>query len=176
MRLLFALLSLTSAMAGEAADPAPDRWQPVRFLIGSWRGDASGEPGKGRVERTYQLVLGDRFIEERNVSTYEPRSPDKPAEVHQHRSFVSYDKARKTFMLRQFHQEGFVNLYALNQAVSTPTRLVFESVSFENLGNDWRARETYQVVSSDEFVEIFELAEPGKEFQVYSTNHFWRKR
>jgi len=175
MRLAFALLSLMSAVVCEAADAALDRWQPVRFLLGSWQGEANGEPGKGRVERNYQLVLGDRFIEEHNTSTYEPRSPDKPPEIHQHRSFLSYDKARKTFMLRQFHQEGFVNLYALNPAASTGTRLVFESVSFENLDNAWRARETYEVVSGDEFIEIFELAEPGKDFQVYSRNHFRRK-
>jgi hypothetical protein len=79
-------------------------------------------------------------------------------------------------MLRQFHQEGFVNLYALNPAASSATRLVFESVAFENLGSDWRARETYEVVSPDEFIEIFELAEPGKEFRVYSRNHFRRQR
>ena len=46
-------------------------------------------------------------------------------------------------MLRQFHEEGFVNLYALNPVASTPTRLVFESVSFENFTmNGRRARPT----------------------------------
>jgi hypothetical protein len=175
MRAVFVLLSLMFAVLCGAADSAVDRWLPVRFLLGSWQGEATGEPGKGRVERRYQLVLGDRFIEEHNTSTYEPTSPNKAPEVHQHRSFLSYDKARKTLMLRQFHQEGFVNLYALNQAASTATRLVFESVSFENLSNEWRARETYEVVSGDEFIEIFELAEPGEDFHVYSRNHFRRK-
>ena len=61
-------------------------------------------------------------------------------------------------------------------AASTPTRLVFDSVSFENFSNDWKARETYEVISADEFVEVFELAEPGKEFQVYSRNHFRRSK
>jgi hypothetical protein len=32
----------------------------------------------------------------------------------------------------------------------------------------WRARETYAVFSADEFEEIFELAEPGKDFELYS--------
>lgn len=36
------------------------------------------------------------------------------------------------------------------------------------LGADWKARETYQFVSDDEFVETFELAPPGKPYQPYS--------
>jgi hypothetical protein len=32
------------------------------------------------------------------------------------------------------------------------------------------------VISPDEFVETFELAAPGKQFQVYSRNHFRRKK
>jgi len=175
MKLAFAVLSLVFGVACEAADAPPDRWQPVQFMLGSWQGEAQGEPGKGRVERSYQWVLGKRFIEEQNTSTYEPEAPGTAPEVHEHRSFLSYDRARKTIMLRQFHQEGFVNLYALNAAVSTATRLVFESVGFENLGAEWRARETYEVLSNDEFIETFELAEPGKEFQLYSRNHFKRK-
>jgi hypothetical protein len=162
--------------AGAAEPAAADRWERVRFLLGSWEGTASGQPGKGSVERTYTLVLGDRFIEEANTSRYEATAPGKTPEIHHHRGFISYDKARKTFMLRQFHEEGFVNLYAMNSDRSQSAFLVFDSVSFENLGNDWKARETYEVISQDEFIETFELAEPGKEFVVNSRNHFRRKK
>jgi len=157
------------------AEPAADHWQPVRFLLGSWQGEARGDPGAGSVARDYALVLGEKFIEEHNTSSYQARD-GKPPEIHHHRGFLSYDKSRKTLMLRHFHEEGFVNLYALNSAKSTPTRLVFESVSFENFSNEWKARETYEMISSDEFIETFELAEPGKEFQLYSQNHFRRKK
>lgn len=172
------LLLVLLAMAGITGVPAAegDAWSPLRFLLGNWQGEAQGEPGRGAVERSYQLVLADRFIEERNVSRYEPAAPGKEGEVHEHRSFFSYDKSRKTLMLRQFHEEGFVNLYALNAGASKEGRLVFESVSFENFSNEWRARETYEVISNDEFIEIFELAEPGKPFQVYSRNHFRRRK
>jgi len=169
--LLIAASSVT--VAGEAG---PDPWAPVRFMLGKWQGEAQGDPGKGVVQRSYTFVLDNKFIEERNVSRYEAKSPGAEPEVHEHRSFISYDKARKTLMLRQFHEEGFVNLYALNAATSKPTRLVFESVSFENFSNEWQARETYEVISNDEFVEIFELKAPGKEFEVYSRNHFRRQK
>jgi hypothetical protein len=76
--------------------------------------------------------------------------------------------------LRQFHQEGFVNQYTQNPAESGPEKLVFDSERFENVDNSWRARETYDIRSADEFIETFELGQPGKELQVYSRNHFKR--
>jgi len=52
--------------------------------------------------------------------------------------------------------------------------LVFESETFENFSNAWKARESYEFLSDDEFIETFELAPPDKSFQVYSRNHFKR--
>ena len=69
--LLVALLS-TPTGAQEAA-PKTDRFAPLRFLAGTWRGDQAGQPGQGRVERTYQFVLNDRFLQETNTSTYPPQ-------------------------------------------------------------------------------------------------------
>ena len=40
---------------------------------------------------------------------------------------------------------------------------------FENIPAGWRARETYVVHGPDEFEEIFELAEAGSPFELYST-------
>lgn len=167
------LVAMQVVMTQSDAQTAPvDRWQPVHFMLGRWQGDAQGEPGKGTVERTYELILGDKFIEEHNTSSYEARDGKLP-EIHHHRSFFSFDKARKTLMLRQFHEEGFVLLYAL-AASSTPAHLVFESVTFENFSNEWKSRETYDVISDDEFTETFELAAPGKEFELYSRSHLRR--
>ena len=63
-------------------------------------------------------------------------------------------------MLRQFHQEGFVNQFAMTPAGEKGT-LVFESEALENIPPAWKARETYDVISPDEFVETFELATTG---------------
>ena len=170
------LLAALSASAATPPSPANDRWGRVRFLLGTWEGTAAGQPGKGTVERTYELVLDGQFIEERNTSRYDAKAPGAKPEIHEHRGFMSYDKTRKTFMLRHFHEEGFVNLYALNADKSMPEYLIFDSVTFENFSNEWKARESYEVISPDEFVEIFELAEPGKDFVEYSRNHFRRRK
>jgi hypothetical protein len=157
-----------------AAQTSADPWAPVRVLVGEWQGQAEGQPGKGTVQRSYSFVLKDRFLHERNVSTYPPQEANKAGEVHEHWGFFSYDRARKALVFRQFHQEGFVNQYVLNAAESGARKLVFVSERFENVPEGWRARETYEILSPDEFTETFELAESGKPFELYSRNHFKR--
>lgn len=152
----------------------PDPWEPIRFLAGAWEGRAEGQAGTGSVRRTYAFVLADRYLHEKNVSTYPPQEANKTGEVHEHWSFFSHDRKRTTIVLRQFHQEGFVNQFTLSAAESGPGKLVFDSERFENLDDAWRARETYDIRSADEFIETFELGQPGKELQVYGRNHFKR--
>jgi hypothetical protein len=164
-------LSLIAAPASSI--PAADPWAPIRFLQGAWQGAAEGVPGKGTVERSYAFVLKDRFIQERNRSTYPPQPANKAGEVHEHWSFFSHDRKRDALILRQFHQEGFVNQFVMTKSASTATRLVFDSESLENLGT-WRARETYDLISNDEFIETFEMGAPGKPLHVYSKTHFKR--
>jgi hypothetical protein len=159
--------------AASAWRPQADPWEPIRFLQGTWQGAAEGEPGKGTVERSYTFVLKDRFIQERNISTYPPQSANPAGEVHEHWSFFSHDRKRDALVLRQFHQEGFVNQFVMTKSASTAKRLIFDSESLENLGT-WRARETYDLISKDEFIETFEMGAPGKPLHVYSKTHFKR--
>jgi hypothetical protein len=171
---LVACVCISDALA--ALNAAPDPWAPVRFLIGDWDGAAEGQPGTGTVTRTYTSAMKDRYIHERNVSTYPPQERNPKGEVHEHWGFLSYDRIRKVLVLRQFHQEGFVNQYVLNAGASTPARLVFESERFENLDERFKAREIYEVLGPNEFTETFEIAEPGKPYVVYSKNHFHRRK
>ena len=89
--------------------------------------------------------------------------------MHEDRGFISYDKGRKTFVLRQFHIEGFVNQYKIESISQDGKTIVFVSESIENIPAGYRAKETYQVVNENEFAETFEIAEPGKDFELYST-------
>ena len=166
------LAAQTSSDQGAQADP----WAAVRFLEGEWVGVARGEPGSGTVHRSYAFVLGKRFLHERNVSAYAPKAPNAQGELHEHRSMFSIDGQRKRLVLRQFHQEGFVNQYVIDVEHSTPKRLVFVSEALENLDAKWRARETYDVDSHDSFIETFDLAPPGRELALYSQTVFTRAR
>jgi hypothetical protein len=173
---LFLVGGLILAAASPAfaqAEARPDPLAPLARFIGNWVGTASGESGEGTVTRSYKPTMRGRYLHEENVSRYAAKDAGKPAEVHEHMAMFSYDKARKLIVLRQFHVEGFVNTYRL---VSLPGEypMVFESEAFENFSNSWKARESYEFSSDDEFVETFELAPPGKPYQVYSRNRLKR--
>ena len=86
---------------------------------------------------------------------------------------IGYDGARKKFVFRQFHQEGFVNTY-VQEENSDAKKIVLTSEGIENIAAGWRARETYWILNDNEFVERFELAEPGKDFALYSEAHLKR--
>ena len=173
-QLLLALLLCPPIQA--QATQQPDVWEPLKYFVGSWEGTAKGQPGNGKVEREYQFVLNGKYLQEKNKSIYPPQEKNPKGEVHEDWGLFSYDRGRKQFILRQFHVEGFVNQYALDRAASNDKTLVFVTESIENIPAGWRARESYRILNNDEFVETFELAGPGKEFEVYSENRFKRKR
>ncbi|MGI8734044.1 MAG: hypothetical protein ACR2LM_12210 [Pyrinomonadaceae bacterium] len=52
--------------------------------------------------------------------------------------------------------------------------IVFTTESIENIPAGFRAREAYRILGPDKFVEVFEIAEPGKDFELYSENHYRR--
>lgn len=76
---------------------------------------------------------------------------------------------------RRFHVEGFVNHYVQERISDDGRAMVFVTLAIENIPPGWRGRETYRFASDDEFTETFELAEPGKEFAIYSEARFRRK-
>jgi hypothetical protein len=53
--------------------------------------------------------------------------------------------------------------------------LTFQSEAIENIPAGYRAREIYRAMGPNEFVERFEIAEPGKNFEVYSETRFRRR-
>lgn len=172
---------LAASLSAQAPAPseAPvktDPWLPVRALLGSWEGDATGEPGTGKSERTYRLTLSDRFVQVDNRSTYPPQEKNPKGEVHEDVGFLSYDKAAQRLVLRQFHGEGFVSHYVLDSVSADGRTLVFTTIAIENIAAGWKGRETCRIVDDDAFVETFALAEPGKDFVTYSETRFRRKR
>ena len=147
----------------------------LAFLIGRWEGSSEGQPGAAKVQREYERVLNSRFIRAQNKSVYAPQDKNPKGEVHEDFGVFSFDKSRKRAILRQFHVEGFVNQYVADLD-SQGGKIEFTSESIENIAPGWRARETYVILGPDEFEEVFELAEPGKPFELYSRARLKRVR
>ena len=162
--------------AGGVAPPLADRWAVFRGFLGVWEGTNHGSPGNGTLRREYRLVLGDRFIEVRNQTTYPPQEKNPKGEVHEDIGYLSIDRDRKVFVLRQFHLEGFVNTYTAPASAALPGPIVLTTEAIENIPPGWRARETYRFEGPNLIVELFELAEPGKEFTIYAEARLQRVR
>jgi hypothetical protein len=172
--LCIAAVCRSTAQTAGQTQAGGDRWAPLRFLLGTWETTSTGQPGKGRGRREYRLVMRDRFIEVRSVATYPPQDKNPKGEVHEDAGYISYDRSRKAFVFRQFHVEGFVNTYVAASAGAK--EVVFTSEAIENIPPGWRARETYRIINDGELLEVFELAEPGKEFTVYTRTRLTRQR
>jgi len=170
---LGALLGVVGHASAAQQAKTVDPLEPVSFLLGLWKGTSTGQPGDAAVEREYTRVLNGRFIHVRNRSTYPPQQRNPKGETHEDIGFISFDKTRDRFVLRQFHVEGFVNQYSA-QTPAPADRWVFTSEAIENIPAGWRARETY-TLQGDVLEEVFELAEPGKDFEVYSRARLTRQ-
>jgi hypothetical protein len=169
------LMFTSSSIPADGPSPKATPFDRLRVLLGSWIGEGHGVPGTSAVEREYQWILDGRFIEAHNRSIYPPQQKNAKGEVHEHRDYFSWDRHRRRFVLRQFHVEGFVNQYVADSTVATSDSLVFTSEAIENIPPGFRARETYRLLGPDEFIERFELAEPGGAFELYSETRLRRK-
>jgi len=168
MKKFFYLLLIIPSIVYSQNSKQDSLWLPFKPFIGLWRGDGGGEPGNGKYERSYEFIFNNHFIEIHNKSVYPPSASNPKGEVHEDLGFFSYDNFRKTFILRQFHSEGFVNQYSLDSISLDRKTIIFKTEQIENIPEGWQAKESYRILNENEIEETFELAEPGKSFEIYS--------
>lgn len=167
--LVLVAVMVSAAAAQDAPPPAPpDPFAPVRFMVGTWKGESSGQSGNGTSERTYAFELGELFLVSHNTAVFPPQPKNEKGETHRDAGFISYDRMRKLLVFRQFHSEGFVNQYLLDLAAGRADAVVFVTEAIENIAPGWRARESYRKTGPDTMIETFELAGPRQPFEVYS--------
>lgn len=162
--------------AGKSAESGRSAWEALKLLAGTWEGTGKGDPGESRVQRRYELVLKDKFLSVQNTSTFDPQEKNPKGEKHEDRGMFSYDTARNLVVFRQFHGEGFVNQYVLDEFSADGKKMVFTTEAVENGPPGLRARIIYTIVGDDELNESFELAFGGKDFSPCVTNRLHRKR
>lgn len=167
--------------AGQAAAPAAaqqpsDIWTPFRFFVGSWQGRGEGQGGVSRGKMSFQLILRERFLQAKNETRFDPQEKNPKGEIHEDVGVFSYDKARSCYVYREFNVEGFVNQYICKKILDEGKTFIFVSESLENAPPEMKARLTYKILNQNEFQQVFELAEPGKDYELYSTQLLKRTR
>jgi hypothetical protein len=156
------------AVSGQESSAPADPWSPFRFFVGTWEGQGEGSPGTGKGVQTFEFILRGTFLHVRNKAVFDPQDKNPKGEVHEDWGVFSFDKSRKTFVLRQFHVEGFVNQYVLENEPADGKTFIFVSEAIENIPAGFKARLTYKVLDADTFEQTFDLAPPGQDFTCYS--------
>lgn len=151
-------------------------WDILAFFEGVWIGEGKGKYGSSSLEREYRYILGGKYLYAVNRSEFEPTEKNPAGEIHENIDYYSFDKIRKKVILRQFHNEGFVNEYVIDSLSTDNRTIIFATENIENLPEGWRARITILILNEDEFLESFDLAAPDKEFGCLIENRFHRKK
>jgi hypothetical protein len=186
MKRVLIVLAVGLVLGGSAAAPAlwaqqsssspADVWAPFRYFVGTWKGGGEGSPGAATGEETFGFILRGAFLEVRNKAVFAPQASNPQGAIHEDVGIFSYDKARKTYVLRQFHAEGFVNQYVLENLPADGKTFVFVSEAIENIPAGFRARLTYRILDADSFEQTFDLAPPGQELACYSKGVMKRQK
>lgn len=132
----------------EPAGGGPQDLSVLEPLLGVWTGVSKGSFGTANLERVSEYILQGRFV---RVNTRSVAEKDP----HEDIALFSYDEARSTIVLREFHAEGYVIRYRLVSAADGV--LTFESEDIENpIDPTLRARTVIHVTNP--LVETLELA------------------
>ena len=185
LKLLVILLAAT-AMASDygpftginAPNPFGSGSNDLQFLdyfTGEWTGEETGAAGIGRGERTYEWIMNGKYLFQKNRSVFEPQEKNPGGEAHEDWAFFSFDKPRNKIVLREFHNEGFVNRYILDELSKDGKTVTFVSEQIENGSPGMKARCVFTAIDQDEFTETFELAMAGGEFKRLLANR-WKRR
>jgi len=166
------LLAMIVAQASEKEDV----WKPMKNLVGKWEGKGEGKSGNATVAKGFQFVLQGKFLQLKNKAVFEPQEANPKGEVHEDWGFFSSDRARKKIVFRQFHVEGFIIQYILDDISDDGKTLVFNSEQIENGPPGLKAKLTFKFVDNNTIEESFHLAFPGQDFSCYITNFLKRKK
>ncbi len=152
----------------EAADP--DIWEAFRVLDGAWEAEISGKLGVGVGRREYEFIFGGLYLVHRHASVRQPQEDSPEGDYHRELAVYSYDRERQITVLREFMGEGYVLQYRCDVESK---RFVCVSEQVES-GSGIRARLTVNIQHRNAFEELYELAFPGEELQVYFRNNWTR--
>ncbi len=172
-KILIIVMILPALLAAQA-EKKQDIWEPMKFLVGQWEGKGEGKSGISKVNHDFEFIMKGRYLHMRTKAIFEPQEKNPKGEVHEDWGFFSHDRSREKIVFRQFHVEGFINQYVLED-ISKEGKLVFVTEQIENAPPGLKARLTFKRLNGDKLEVNFELSFPGKEFDCYSLNTLKRK-
>ncbi len=132
------------------------------------------KPGISKVVQEYEFIFNGKYLQMRTRAVFEPTEKKPKGEVHEDLGIFSYDQAKKTFVFRQFHVEGFVIEYILEKRNEGTNELIFVSEMIENAPPGTKVKEIFKFINRDEIEQSFHVAWPDQDYACYSLNKLKR--
>lgn len=146
------------------------------MLAGKWEGNGEGfGNAKSKITAEYAWLMNKQYMEIKHRSVFEPTQQNQEGEIHEDIGIISFDKAENAVVFRQYHTEGYMNEYILNDSLSTSDVLVFETREIENFVPGGKARFTIKILSDHELETVFDVGFPGREMACFGTNRLVKK-
>jgi hypothetical protein len=145
------------------------------YFNNKWENDTAKSKGMGLGTRSYELILDGTHLQVNNKASNLSKDKKQMVCYHQDMGVFSFDKARKKITYREFTSEKFFSQYVCDSISADNKTFVFHSESFENVPPGYKGRITITILDDKTFIEHFELAEAGKEFQTYVKAYWIRK-
>lgn len=163
--LLCAGAASLAAQQGTAAPRAAQRFSPMSWLIGEWRGFGKFDKTSNYIHKKFAFDVAGMYLTERTLDIFPPAEPSTAFELHQDLLIYYREGADGPFRAKGFYVESFVA--SLNVTVDEGGgSIILESAEIENAPPGMRTRITYKRQSADEFRGTFELAKPGEPYRV----------
>lgn len=157
--LTFFLFLLASSFS--AAQESGNNWASLNFLIGTWKGEGSGQPGIGEGNFSFKLDLDKNILVRNSHSEYPSANNNSPI-VHEDLMIVYRDYSRQHSKAIYFDNEGHV----INYSITFPSDndIVFTS---DKIPNAPVFRLTYAKLENDLVNVKFEISRDGGNFMTY---------
>ncbi len=171
--LVLAAVAGLCIVQSSAAAAENDVWAPLQFLVGTWTGVGSGQPGEALTgETTFSYELDRNVLVRMNKAEYPPKPGQKAAQVHEDLLMIYPAPGGKEFKGVYFDNEGHVINYTI-PLPSKPSSVVFDSEASEK---GPRFRLVYEMTKEGLLSVEFLIAPPGGEFKSYTKGVLKRQK
>jgi hypothetical protein len=153
--IIFSFTSFTLCFAQQNVN-----WNKWSGFMGEWKGEGSGQPGKGDGTFTFAFNLDKKVIERKSHSEY-PATKDKPLIIHDDLMIVYPNYTAIPSKAIYFDNEGHIINYTIayvdNSIVLTSEKLPHVPIF----------RLTYTLLDNETVNTKFEMSKDGEKFMTY---------
>lgn len=152
------IIFFTCLCGGESFAQSP--LEPMKWLLGEWKGEGTGQPGQGEGGFTLETSLDGKVLVRKNRSSY-PAKDNKPAFVHDDIMIVFPEANQLKSMY--WDNEGHLIRYSV---AASESKIVLLS---DPVPNAPQFRLTYDKLDERTVNVLFDMSRDGEKFVNYTT-------